>query len=100
MGDNGILLGKRQLLFYRAQSITLRGWRFHIAPGYTVIADGSEQSAKSLISIYRDSEKMARLNLAERGTGSVLAVEAIASEIKLEVIPWARLVFLTEKTER
>ena len=88
------------MLYYRSQSITLRGWRFHITPGFTVIADCSEQMANSLISIYRESEKMARLSLTERKKGAILVVEALASDIKLEVIPWARLVYLTEKTGR
>lgn len=99
MGDHGILLGRRHMLYYRSQSVTLLGWQFHITRGFTVIAECTKQSANNLISIYRDAEKMARLRLTERRKGAILVVEAVASDIKLEVIPWARLVFLTEKRD-
>ncbi|MBO8164976.1 MAG: hypothetical protein H0Z34_14875 [Brevibacillus sp.] len=100
MGDKGILLGKRQFLFGRAQTITLKGWRFHVATGFTVIAGGTEQSAKNLISIYRDMEKMAQLKLVDRGADTTLTVEAIASEITLEVDTCTRFVSVIEKADR
>lgn len=99
MGDHGILLGRRHMLYYRSQSVSILGWQFHITPGYTVIAECTKQSVNNLISIYRDAEKMAGLRLTERRKGAILVVETVASDIKLEVIPWARLVYLTEKRD-
>jgi hypothetical protein len=97
MNHNGILLGKRQFLYSTDHVIQVEGWTFTIAPGFKVIAGGSANPVRTLISIYRDSEKVAQLLLTHRRVDSDLTVQAISSEILLEMSPAKRSVSVSEK---
>ncbi|GAA4703320.1 hypothetical protein [Brevibacillus fulvus] len=97
MNENGILLGKRQFLYFKEQNVSMEGWVFSIAPGFRMIAGGSANPIQTFISIYRDSEKVAQLLLTHKRYDSHLAVLAVASDITLEVSPVNRMVRLQEK---
>jgi hypothetical protein len=97
MNHNGILLGKRQFLYGTDNVVEIEGWTFTIAPGYKVIAGGSANPVRTLISIFRESEKVAQLLLTHRRVDSDLTVQAISSEIVLEMSPAKRSVCVSEK---
>jgi hypothetical protein len=97
MNHNGILLGKRQFLYYTDEVVEVEGWTFTIAPGFKVIAGGSANPVRTLISIFRENEKVAQLMLTHRRVDSDLTVQAISSEIVLEMSPAKRCVSIQEK---
>lgn len=94
--DNGILLGKRQFLYSIEEEVEVEGWTFTIAPGFKIIAGGSSNPVQTLISLYQSSEKVAQLLLTHR-MESDLTVQAVSSEILLEVSPALRKVNVSEK---
>jgi hypothetical protein len=97
MSDNGILLGKRQFLYCTEQSVKLEGWTFSLAPGYKLIAGGSANPVQTLISIYKETEKVAQLLLTHRRLESDLTVQAVSSEVLMEIMPFPRTVKVTDK---
>jgi hypothetical protein len=97
MNHNGILLGKRQFLYGVDEVVEVEGWTFTIAPGFKMIAGGSANPVQTLISIYRESEKVAQLLLTHRRLDSDLAVQAVSSDIVLEMSPSSRKVCVAEK---
>jgi len=97
MNHNGILLGKRQFLYCSDDVIEVEGWTFTIAPGFKLIAGGSANPVQTLISIYRESEKVAQLLLTHKRLDSDLAVQAVSSDIELEMSPSSRKVRVAEK---
>jgi hypothetical protein len=97
MNHNGILLGKRHFLYSSERMVEVEGWTFTIAPGFKVIAGGSANPLQTLISIYRGSEKVAQLVLSHRRHDSDLAVQAVSSEVLLEMSPATRTVSVAEK---
>lgn len=97
MNHNGILLGKRHFLYSIAPIVEVEGWTFTIAPGLKVIAGGSANPLQTLISIYRDSEKVAQLVLHHRRQESDVTVQAVSSEVLLEIAPATRTVSVAEK---
>jgi hypothetical protein len=97
MNENGILLGKRQFLYSKEETVNVEGWTFTIAPGFKMIAGGSANPVRTLISLYRESEKVAQLLLTHRRLESDLTVQAVASDIMLKVSPSIRTVHLAEK---
>ncbi|HZG15875.1 MAG TPA: hypothetical protein VE710_12725 [Candidatus Bathyarchaeia archaeon] len=97
MGDNGILLGKRQFLYFTEQTVKVEGWTFSLAPDFKTIAGGSANPIQTLVSIYRESEKVAQLLLTHRRMESDLTVQAVSSEILLEIMPQSRMVHVTLK---
>lgn len=97
MSDNGILLGKRHFLFCKDKTINVEGWIFYLTPGYKVIAGGNSFPGETLISLYKDQEKIAQLALTYRKSESNLAIQAVSSDILLEVSAALRTVTLSEK---
>ena len=97
MNHNGILLGKRHFLYSTASVVEVEGWTFSIAPGFKIIAGGSADPLKTLISIYRESEKVAQLYLHHRKSESDVTVQAVSSDLLLEIAPAARRVCVEEK---
>lgn len=97
MNHNGILLGKRHFLYSTGRVVKVEGWTFAIAPEFKVIAGGSANPLQTLISIYHETEKVAQLVLSHRRFDSDLAVQAISSEISLEMTPATRTVNVTVK---
>ncbi|WP_139491257.1 hypothetical protein [Brevibacillus dissolubilis] len=98
MSDNKIMLGKRQILFCREQKIVVEGWNFHVPAGYNIIAGGESQQTDgdTLISLYHDSEKVAQLSL-KRHKQDNLTIQAIASDVILEIAAPSRTITLIEK---
>lgn len=97
MSDNGILLGKRQFLYFTEQTVKVEGWTFSLAPGFKTIAGGSANPIQTLISIYRESEKVAQLSLIHRRMESDLTVQAISSDVLLEIMPQSHMVNVAVK---
>jgi hypothetical protein len=97
MNHNGILLGKRHFLHSTAQVVEVEGWTFTIAPGFKIIAGGSANPLQTLISIYRESEKVAQLYIHHRRCDSDVTVQAVASDLLLEIAPSTRRVCIEEK---
>lgn len=97
MNENGILLGKRHFLYSKEARVIVEGWTFSIAPGFIMIAGGSANPVQTLISFYRESEIVGQLLLTHRKFDSDLTVQAVASDILLEVSPSSRTVQLFEK---
>lgn len=97
MNENGILLGKRHFLYCQEARVNVEGWTFFIAPGFKMIAGGSANPVQTLISLYKDSEKVGQLLLTHRKFDSDLTVQAVSSDILLEVSPASRTVQLSEK---
>jgi hypothetical protein len=97
MNHNGILLGKRHFLHSTERVVKVEGWTFTIAPGFKVIAGGSANPLQTLISIYHETEKIAQLVLSHRRCDSDLSVQAISSEICLEMSPATRTVNVAVK---
>ncbi|WP_245553059.1 hypothetical protein [Brevibacillus massiliensis] len=97
VSDNGILLGKRHFLFCREQTLYVEGWTFQAAPGFKIIAGGSANPFKTLISLYRDTDKVAQLCLTHRRAESQLSIEAVASDVSLEVSAANRAVSVADK---
>lgn len=97
MNQNGILLGKRYFLYSTAQVVEVEGWTFTIAPGFKMIAGGSANPLQTLISMYRENEKVAQLVLHHRRSDSDVTVQAVSSELLLEIAPATRTVSVAEK---
>ncbi|USG68374.1 hypothetical protein NDK47_08455 [Brevibacillus ruminantium] len=97
MNHNGILLGKRHFLYSTQSVIKVEGWTFTIAPELKLIAGGSANPLKTLISIYHETEKIAQLVLSHRRCESDLSVQAISSDISLEMSPATRTVNVAVK---
>jgi hypothetical protein len=97
MSDNGILLGKRQFLYSTDQAIKVEGWTFALASGFKLIAGGSANPIQTLVSIYQEKEKVAQLMLTHRRLETELTVQAVSSEVLLEVMPYPRMVKVSEK---
>lgn len=97
MNDNGILLGKRHFLYFKEQTVKVEDWTFSLAPGFKTVAGGSANPVQTLISIYRESEKLAQLQLTHRRNQSDLTVQALSSEIFLEINPQANSVQVSLK---
>lgn len=97
MSENGILLGKRQFLYVKAQKIRLGDWTFTLSPGLTLIAGGSADPVHTLVCLYRDTEKLAQFMLIHRKTETQLTVQAVSSDILLEVAACAHHMMITEK---
>lgn len=97
MSENGILLGKRHFLFSKSKKIYVGGWTFTLAPGITLIAGGSADPVHTLISLYRESEKVAQMTLVHRKTDTQLTVQAVSSDILLEVAACAHHLIVSEK---
>ncbi|CAM3527871.1 MULTISPECIES: hypothetical protein [Brevibacillus] len=97
MNHNGILLGKRHFLYSSAPVVEVEGWTFTIAPGFKIIAGGSANPLQTLISIYRESEKVAQLYLNHRRCDSDVTVHAVSSDLLLEIAPATRRVCVEEK---
>mgnify|MGYP007126047812 CR=1 FL=1 len=87
MHHNGILLGKRHFLHATSPVVEVEGWTFAIAPGCKLIAGGSANPLQTLISIYREGEKVAQLNLHHRRCDSDITVQAVSSDLVLEITP-------------
>ncbi|EJL41912.1 hypothetical protein BAG01nite_13500 [Brevibacillus agri] len=97
MNHNSILLGKRYFLYSTAQVVEVEGWTFTIAPGFKMIAGGSANPLQTLISMYRENEKVAQLVLHHRRSDSDVTVQAVSSELLLEIAPATRTVSVAEK---
>ncbi|GIO09588.1 hypothetical protein J31TS6_56160 [Brevibacillus reuszeri] len=97
MNHNGILLGKRYFLYSTAPVIEVEGWTFTIAPGFKVIAGGSANPLQTLISVYCENEKVAQLVLHHRRSDSDVTVQAVSSDLLLEIAPATRTVSVAEK---
>ncbi|MGN7471601.1 hypothetical protein [Brevibacillus sp. SAFN-007a] len=97
MNHNGILLGKRYFLYSTAQVVAVEGWTFTIAPGFKMIAGGSANPLQTLISVYRENEKVAQLVLHHKRSDSDVTVQAVSSELLLEIAPATRTVSVAEK---
>lgn len=97
MSENGILLGKRQFLYAKGQNVFLGGWTFTLSPGFTLIAGGSKDPVHTFVSLYRGIEKMAQFKLIHRKTETQLTVQAVSSDILLEVAACAYHMIVTEK---
>lgn len=97
MSENGILLGKRQFLFSKENLVYLCGWTFTLSPGVTLIAGGSADPVHTLISLFRESEKVAQMMLIHRKEEIQLTVQAVSSDILLEVAACAKHIIVTEK---
>lgn len=97
MNHNGILLGKRHFLYSNSPLIEVEGWTFTISPGFKLIAGGSANPLQTLISVYRENEKVAQLVLHHRHSDSDVTVQAVSSEILLEIAPATRTVSVAEK---
>lgn len=97
MGENGILLGKRHFLFCKDKTINVEGWIFYLTPGYKVIAGGCSQPGETMISLYKENEKIAQLSLTYKNSDSNLMIQAVSSDISLEVSAVLRTVTLSEK---
>ncbi len=98
MNENEILLGKRQFLFSKGQMTGVGGWSFTLPPSFTMIAGGSANPVHTLISLYRESEKVAQFMLTHRKLESQLTVQAVASDLLLEVSAATYSVIVTEKS--
>ena len=98
VSDNGILLGKRQFLYFKEQqAVRVEDWNFSLPPGFKMIAGGSANPLQTQISLYRDAEKVAHLLLTHRRMDSDLCVQAVSSEVSLEILSSPRLVRVSEK---
>lgn len=97
MNHNGILLGKRHFLYSTAPLVDVEGWTFTIAPGFKIIAGGSANPLQTLISIYRENEKVAQLYLHHKRSESDVTVHAVSSDLLLEISPSTRTVCVEEK---
>ncbi len=97
MGDNEILLGKRHFWYGQEQSIHVEGWTFRLSPGFRLVAGGSSNPVHSIISLFRSTEKVAQLCLTHRRWDTDLTIQAVASDVSLEVSAPTRTVTLAEK---
>ncbi|MGC5326674.1 hypothetical protein [Brevibacillus sp. SYSU BS000544] len=97
MNDNGILLGKRHFLYCKDKTVNVEGWIFYLTTSFKVIAGGNSGPGETLISLYKDNEKIAQLSLTHKKIESNLTIQAVSSDILLEVSATLRTVTLTEK---
>lgn len=97
MGDNGILLGRRQFLYCRGSFVHLHGWSFILESGIHMIAGGTLDPIRTLISLYRDNEKVGQLCLWHKRVESTLMIQAIASDVLIEISASAQTVTISNK---
>lgn len=97
MNHNGILLGRRHFLHATSPVVEVEGWTFMIAPGCKLIAGGSANPLQTLISIYREGEKVAQMSLHHRRCDSDMTVQAVSSDLTLEIAPATKRVSVEVK---
>jgi len=97
MGDSKILLGRHHFLYYRDTKIHIAGWTFTLPENYLFIAGGNDEATQTLISIYRESEKIAQLSLTHEKSQVNLVIQAISSEVTIEISEYQRMVAVVEK---
>lgn len=97
MSDNGILLGRREFFFSRERPLTIAGWTFLLAPGIRAVSTEMTDHVHRVISLYRESEKIAQLCLVCRSAETTLCVQAVSSDVTLEVSADSHTVCVSEK---
>lgn len=81
----------------RGRTVEVEGWSFRLSEGLTLIAGGQTHHASTTVCVFRQSEKVAQFRLEARGRDQQLHVQAVSSDVVLEVSSCEQLVTIVEK---